>query len=148
MTKPLYDEDPEPSERFPAGLLYVPFRPGPSGHTTLRLFRTPPGRRTAVGFTSRRRLVTTLGAGQAWIRLATPALRALAEPLGVTTLTVDPQFTAPAAAPERAAPAAPNRAVPAVQDRAVPAVQDRAVPAVQDGAVSAAPAPASALRVG
>ncbi len=76
MTEPLYDEDPEPSERFPAGLLYVPFRPGPSGRTTLRLFRTPLGRRTAVGFTSRRRLVTTLGAEQAWLRVAAPALRA------------------------------------------------------------------------
>ncbi|MFH8531769.1 SAV_915 family protein [Streptomyces tendae] len=127
MTEPLYDEDPEPSERFPAGLLYVPFRPGPCGHTTLRLFRTPLGRRTAVGFTSRRRLVTTLGTEQAWIRLAAPTLRALAEPLGVTTLTVDPQFTAPAAAPERATAAAP---------------------AAPDRAASAAPAPASALRVG
>ncbi|MGW4572148.1 SAV_915 family protein [Streptomyces tendae] len=127
MTEPLYDEDPEPSERFPAGLLYVPFRPGPCGHTALRLFRTPLGRRTAVGFTSRRRLVTTLGTEQAWIRLAAPALRALAEPLGVTTLTVDPQFTAPAAAPERARAAAP---------------------AAPDRAASAAPAPASALRVG
>lgn len=127
MTEPLYDEDPEPSERFPAGLLYVPFRPGPCGHITLRLFRTPLGRRTAVGFTSRRRLVTTLGTEQAWIRLAAPALRALAEPLGVTTLTVDPQFTAPAAAPERATAAAP---------------------AAPDRAASAAPAPASALRVG
>ncbi|WP_282084156.1 SAV_915 family protein [Streptomyces tendae] len=107
MTEPLYDEDPEPSERIPAGLLYVPFRPGPCGHTTLRLFRTPPGRRTAVGFTSQRRLAATLGAEQAWIRLAAPALRALAAPLGVTALTVDPQFTAPAAVPDRAAPAAP-----------------------------------------
>ncbi|BET51654.1 hypothetical protein RGQ21_66360 [Kitasatospora aureofaciens] len=137
MTEPLYDEDPEPSERFPAGLLYVPFRPGPCGHITLRLFRTPLGRRTAVGFTSRRRLVTTLGTEQAWIRLAAPApaLRALAEPLGVTTLTVDPQFTAPAAAPERATAAAP-------------AAPDRAASAAPDRAASAAPAPASALRVG
>ncbi|MFJ6066761.1 SAV_915 family protein [Streptomyces tendae] len=140
MTEPLYDEDPEPSERSPAGLLYVPFRPGPSGRTTLRLFRTPLGRRTAVGFTSRRRLVTALGADQAWIRLAAPALRALAEPLGVITLTVDPQFTAPAAAPERAAPAAPDRAAFAARDRASSAAQGRAA--------SAAPAPASALRVG
>lgn len=140
MTEPLYDEDPEPSERSPAGLLYVPSRPGPSGRTTLRLFRTPLGRRTAVGFTSRRRLVTTLGAEQAWIRLAAPALRALTAPLGVTTLTVDPQFTAPAAASERAAPAAPDRAAFASRDRASSAAQDRAP--------SAAPAPASALRVG
>ncbi|MFF0699786.1 SAV_915 family protein [Streptomyces tendae] len=148
MTEPLYDEDPEPSERFPAGLLYVPFRPGPSGRTTLRLFRTPLGRRTAVGFTSRRRLVTTLGAEQAWLRLAAPALRALTAPLGVITLTVDPQFTAPAAAPERAAPAAPDRAAPVAQDRAASAAPDRAASDAQDRAASAAPASASALRVG
>jgi hypothetical protein len=106
MTEPLYGEDPEPSEPFPAGPLYVPVRPGPSGCTT-RLFRTPLGRRTSVGFTSERRLVTTLGADQAWVRLAEPALRALTAPLGVTTVTVDPQFTAPAPAPAGAAPAEP-----------------------------------------
>ncbi|MET7566281.1 hypothetical protein ABZV15_42155, partial [Streptomyces sp. NPDC005246] len=33
------------------------------------------------------------------IRLSEPALRALAAPLGVTTLTVDPQFSAPATTP-------------------------------------------------
>ncbi|MFD5052008.1 SAV_915 family protein [Streptomyces tendae] len=148
MTEPLYDEDPEPSERSPAGHLYVPFRPGPSGRTTLRLLRTPLGRRTAVGFTYRRRLVTTLGAEQAWIRLAAPALRALTAPLGVTTLTVDPQFTAPAAASERAAPAASNRAAPAAPDRAAPVAPNRAASDAQDRAASAAPAPASALRVG
>ncbi|MFF2205639.1 SAV_915 family protein [Streptomyces sp. NPDC058145] len=102
MAELLYGEDPEPSDRFPAGPLYVPVRPGPSG-CAARLFRTPLGARTAVGFTSERRLVATLGAGQAWIRLATPALRALTAPLGVTTLTVDPQFTAPAPRPVPAA---------------------------------------------
>ncbi|MFD4259670.1 SAV_915 family protein [Streptomyces sp. NPDC058534] len=102
MAQPLYGEDPEPSERFPAGPLYVPVRPGPSGCTT-RLFRTPLGRRTAVAFTSERTLAATLGPGQAWIRLAEPALRALTAPLGVTTVTLDPQFAAPAAAPAGAA---------------------------------------------
>lgn len=92
------DDDPEPSDRFPAGPLYVPVRPGPSG-CAARLFRTPLGDRTAVGFTSERRLTATLGPGQAWIRLAGPALRALAAPLGVTTVTVDPLFTAPPATP-------------------------------------------------
>ncbi|MEU6769831.1 SAV_915 family protein [Streptomyces sp. NPDC046759] len=87
------NEDPELSDRFPAGPLFVPVRPGPSGCVT-RVFRTPLGERTAVGFTSEDRLIATLGAGQAWIRLAEPALRALAEPLGFTTVTVDPQFTA------------------------------------------------------
>ncbi|GAA4815148.1 SAV_915 family protein [Streptomyces ziwulingensis] len=106
MTDPLYGEDPEPSELSPAGLLYVPVRPGPSARAT-RLFRTPLGRRTAVGFTSERRLVATLGSEQAWIRLAEPALRALTAPLGVTTVTVNPQFTAPAPAPVGATPAEP-----------------------------------------
>ncbi|MEU9331548.1 SAV_915 family protein [Streptomyces sp. NPDC048290] len=91
-------DDPEPGERLPDGPLYVPVRPGPSGCAT-RLFRTPLGDRTAVAFTSARRLTATLGAGQPWIRLAAPALRALVAPLGVTSLTVDPQLSAPAAAP-------------------------------------------------
>ncbi|WP_327371251.1 SAV_915 family protein [Streptomyces sp. NBC_01217] len=90
-----FPEDPEPSERFPAGLLHVPVRSGPSGCTT-RFFRTPLGGRTAVGFTSAAKLTATLGADQACIRLSEPALRALAAPLGVTALTVDPQFSAPA----------------------------------------------------
>ncbi|MFE4667964.1 SAV_915 family protein [Streptomyces sp. NPDC056716] len=91
------DDDPEPSDRFPGGPLYVPVRPGPSG-CAARFFRTPLGDRTAVAFTSERRLTATLGAGQPWIRLAEPALRALSEPLGVTALTVDPQLSAPAPA--------------------------------------------------
>ncbi|MER6027338.1 SAV_915 family protein [Streptomyces sp. NPDC001851] len=93
-------EDPEPSDPVPAGPLYVPVRPGPSG-CTARLFRTPLGGRTAVGFTTEHRLTATFGPGQPWIRLAEPALRALTAPLGVTALTVDPRFTAPAAAPAR-----------------------------------------------
>ncbi|MFF3446619.1 SAV_915 family protein [Streptomyces sp. NPDC002667] len=93
----LHGDDPDPSDRFPAGPLYVPVRPGPSG-CAARLFRTPLGERTAVGFTSERRLTATLGTDQAWIRLAESALRALTAPLGVTAVTVDPQFTAPAPA--------------------------------------------------
>jgi hypothetical protein len=95
MTATLICEDPEPSERVPAGPLYVPVRPGPLGDAAL-LFRTPLGGRTAVAFTSVRALADTLGAGQPWIRLAEPALRALAAPLGVTTITIDPQLMAPA----------------------------------------------------
>ncbi|GAA3836413.1 hypothetical protein GCM10022403_081210 [Streptomyces coacervatus] len=102
-----YGEDPEPSDRFPAGPLFVPVRPGPS-RCVARLFRTPLGGRTAVGFTSLRRLTATFGPGQAWIRLAEPALRALTAPLGVTTVTIDPQFTAPAPVP--VASAAPELA--------------------------------------
>ncbi|MFE4256871.1 SAV_915 family protein [Streptomyces sp. NPDC056910] len=95
MAELLYGEDPEPSERFPAGPLYVPVRPGPLGHAA-RLFRTPLGDRTAVGFTSERALTATLGTDQPWIRLAEPALRAMTAPLGAATVTVDPQLTAPA----------------------------------------------------
>jgi hypothetical protein len=92
MAELLCGEDPEPSDVFPAGPLFVPVRPGPSGCVT-RIFRTPLGDRTAIGFTSEHRLIATLGPEQAWIRLAEPALRALTAPLGVTTVTVDPQFT-------------------------------------------------------
>ncbi|MFJ9123940.1 SAV_915 family protein [Streptomyces sp. NPDC102340] len=95
MAQPVNDEDPEPSERFPAGPLYVPVRPGPLG-CAARLFRTPLGDRTAVGFTSERALTATLGAGQPWIRLSEPALRDMTAPLGAATVTVDPQLSATA----------------------------------------------------
>jgi hypothetical protein len=91
-----HSEDPEPCERVPAGLLFVPVRSGPAG-CTARFFRTPLGGRTAVGFTSAAKLTATLGTEQERIRLSEPALRALATPLGVTAITVDPQFSAPAA---------------------------------------------------
>jgi hypothetical protein len=88
-------EDPEPSQPVLTGLLLVPVRTGPAG-CSARFFRTPLGERTAVGFTTERRLTDTLGSGQSWIRLSAFALRTLAEPLGVTALTIDPQFSAPA----------------------------------------------------
>ncbi|MFD8208698.1 SAV_915 family protein [Streptomyces sp. NPDC059695] len=88
-----YSEDPEPSERVPAGPLLVPVRSGPAG-CSARLFRTPLGDRTAVGFTSEAGLAATLGPDHACVRLSEPALRALVAPLGVTALTVDPQFAA------------------------------------------------------
>ncbi|MFG2981830.1 SAV_915 family protein [Streptomyces sp. NPDC048258] len=94
----LYDDDPEPEERTPAGPLYVPARPG-DAHLVVRLFRTPLGTRTAVGFTSPDRLAAALGAAQPWIRLSEAALRAMAEPLGVNLLTVDPTLTAPPVTP-------------------------------------------------
>ncbi|WP_327368408.1 SAV_915 family protein [Streptomyces sp. NBC_01217] len=100
---------PEPLDPGPAGLLFVPVRPGPAAcrtGRTARFFRTPLGERTAVGFTSPHRLAATLGDAQPWIRLSEPALRALGLPLGVTALTVDPQLTAQA--PGRAAPPVPG----------------------------------------
>ncbi|MFB7176317.1 SAV_915 family protein [Streptomyces sp. NPDC056257] len=90
-----YDDDPEPEERVPAGPLYVPVLPGRT-EVAVRLFRTPLGARTAVGFTSAERLAATLGAGQRWIRLSEAALHAMAEPVGASLLTVDPTLTAPA----------------------------------------------------
>lgn len=109
MAEPLLGDDPEPLDRFPAGPLYVPVRPGPSGYAA-RLFRTALGDRTAIGFTSARRLTAVLGADQAWIRLAEPALRSMTTPLGIPTITVDRLFSAPA--PDPVEPAHP---VPALR---------------------------------
>ncbi|BDM73390.1 hypothetical protein HEK616_68770 [Streptomyces nigrescens] len=106
MSHHLYAEDPEPSDRVPAGPLFVPVRSGPAG-CTARLFRTPLGGRTAVGFTSAQRLAAALGGGQPWVRLSEPALRALAEPVGATALTVDPRLT-PEAPRATLAPGAPR----------------------------------------
>ncbi|AGP53928.1 SAV_915 family protein [Streptomyces rapamycinicus] len=104
MNDRLYGDDPEPDEPVPAGrVLYVPVRPGPVG-CAVRLFRTPRGGRTAVGFSTRGRLAAVLGARQPWIRLGEPALRALAEPLGATSVTVDPRL-----AVRDIAPSAPER---------------------------------------
>ncbi|MEU5974816.1 SAV_915 family protein [Streptomyces sp. NPDC047315] len=98
----------DPHEHGPAGPLYVPVRLGSAGGHQLRFMRTPLGVRTAVAFTSPRRLTAALGADARWIRLAEPALRTLAEPLGVTALTVDPQLSAPAPAVRRTPAAAPQ----------------------------------------
>ncbi|MGP3938189.1 MULTISPECIES: SAV_915 family protein [Streptomyces] len=104
MTNRLYGDDPEPDEPVPAGrVLYVPVRPGPAGRA-VRIFRTPHGGRTAVGFSTRRQLTAVLGTRQPWIRLGEPALRALTEPLGATSLTVDPRL-----AVREVAPPAPER---------------------------------------
>ncbi|MGW4031350.1 SAV_915 family protein [Streptomyces sp. NPDC004838] len=115
----------DPDELRPAGPLYVPVRLGSAGGRQLRFMRTPLGVRTAVGFTSRERLAAVLGEDQRWIRLAAPALRTLAEPLGVTTLTVDPQLTAPALAPQgdpvSGRPARPAR--PVRREHTAPPVQ-------------------------
>ncbi|WP_424216242.1 SAV_915 family protein (plasmid) [Streptomyces sp. BI20] len=103
-----YDDDPEPEERVPAGPLYVPVRSG-SAPVVVRLFRTPLGARTAVGFTTPELLAATLGAGQPSIRLSASALRAMTAPLGAALLTVDPTLTAPAARPAPTAGPAPVR---------------------------------------
>ncbi|PWK64527.1 hypothetical protein BCL76_115171 [Streptomyces sp. CG 926] len=96
-----YEDDPEPEEPVPAGPLYVPVRPGNSvgSGTVIRLFRTPLGVRTAVGFTRVERLAATLGEGQEYIRLSETLLRELCETLGAELVTVDPTLSAPAATP-------------------------------------------------
>ncbi|MBT2545223.1 hypothetical protein J7E99_32095 [Streptomyces sp. ISL-44] len=93
-----YEDDPDPEERVPAGPLCVPVRPG-TAEVVLRMFRTPLGDRTAVGFTRPDLLAATLGAEQPWIRLSESALRALASPLGVCLVTIDPALSAPAVTP-------------------------------------------------
>ena len=142
MTDPTYTDDPEPSDRLPAGLLYVPVRPGPHG-CAARMFRTPLGGRTAVGFTTHRRMTAVLGRDQACTRLSVPALRALAEPLGVTTLTVDPQLAARPARHEgtpaaEAAPAAPARKAPAPEPPARPSRDPRTAGLLRVTAAAAA----------
>ncbi|WP_243638860.1 SAV_915 family protein [Streptacidiphilus pinicola] len=98
MTVHLAGDDSEPVDHLPTGLLLVPVRSGPAG-AVLRLFRSPLGERTAVGFSSRRQLAAVLGPEQTAVELAEPALRAMADALGVGRITVDPQLAAaPAAA--------------------------------------------------
>ncbi|MFC8226085.1 SAV_915 family protein [Streptomyces sp. NPDC057287] len=89
-----YESDPEPEEPLPAGRLYVPVRPGDGARTAIRLFRTPLGTRTAVGFTTSERLARTLGGKQAYVQLSEGLLRALCAPLGAHLLTVDPALSA------------------------------------------------------
>ncbi|MFD7631795.1 SAV_915 family protein [Streptomyces sp. NPDC059851] len=90
-----YEDDPEPEERIPAGLLCVPVRPGTRTEAVIRLFRTPLGTRTAVGFTSPARLAAVLGAVHPYIRLSYTALHRMCEPLGAGLVTVDPALSAP-----------------------------------------------------
>ncbi len=93
-------DDGEPSHPDREEPLYVPVRPCPGGFS-LRVYRTPLDTRTVVAFTSRRRLADCLGQAVPSVRLALPAVRSLAAPLGVTLVSVDPQLTAP---PVRPAP--------------------------------------------
>ncbi|MFF7729419.1 SAV_915 family protein [Streptomyces sp. NPDC008001] len=86
-------EPSHPAGRTDARPLYVPVRRCACGFA-LRVFRSPLGERTAVAFTTERRLSDVLGPDQAAVRLALPAVRALASPLGVDQVSVDPQLTA------------------------------------------------------
>ncbi|MGW5847493.1 SAV_915 family protein [Streptomyces sp. NPDC055254] len=144
-----YEDDPEPEERVPAGLLYVPARPG-GARVVVRLFRTPLGARTAVGFTSPGRLADTLGAEQPWIRLSGAALRALAEPLGAVPLTVDPTLTAPPVtpAPEPAAEPEPGTGATATATATATAGASAAAEPATGPAAGPAAGPAGAVRRG
>ncbi|MFE5486020.1 SAV_915 family protein, partial [Streptomyces sp. NPDC056527] len=115
-----YADDPEPEEQVPAGPLYVPVRPGSGTETVIRLFRTPLGARTAVGFTRTSRLTEVLGEAQPYIRLSESVLRTLCVPLGADLVTVDPTLSAPAVpttthTPDLRTDARPERAVRAVR---------------------------------
>ncbi|MEV4927250.1 SAV_915 family protein [Streptomyces roseoverticillatus] len=88
--EPRHGSGPHPTS---TGRLFVPVGKRRSVHL-IRLFRTPLGGRTVIGFTSRARLAGELGDDQACVELAEPTLRALAEPLGVTRLIVDPHLVA------------------------------------------------------
>ncbi|MFK0255166.1 SAV_915 family protein [Streptomyces sp. NPDC090445] len=116
-----YEDDPEPEERIPAGLLYVPVRPGSCTGAVIRLFRTPLGTRTAVGFTTAARLTAVLGTGHPYIRLSDAVLRVMCEPLGAGLVTVDPALSAPPVTP------VPAQAPDAADEAGVPAgARDRA----------------------
>ncbi|WP_329493495.1 SAV_915 family protein [Kitasatospora herbaricolor] len=90
----------EPEE--PRPVLHVPVRAVGTGYA-LRLFKQRDGSRCAVAFTSATALTMLLGPTQRSVRLAEPALRALATPLGTTTLVIDPQLVAPPVVPPAAA---------------------------------------------
>jgi hypothetical protein len=87
----------------PAGtrtMLCVPVGGG-QGDPAIRVFRTPLGAPTAVGFSTTAQLHAVLGADHRWVHLADAALRSLVAPLGVTSLVVDPTFAAPVPAEPR-----------------------------------------------
>lgn len=69
--------------------LFVPVHQGRFS-SSLRLFRTAAGRRTAVAFSSPLRVAAVLGSEQAWVRLTEPALRGMLRDLDVTGVVVDP----------------------------------------------------------
>lgn len=114
----------------PAPALVVPVGAGPE--PVVRLFRTPLGAPTAVAFTTAERLHRVLGADQAWLHLAEPALRSMVGPLGVAQVVVDPTLVAPASTPSTV----PSRDVPS---SAVPAAPPTAVPTAAPTAAPTAP---------
>lgn len=80
--------------------LYVPVRAG-TAWLVVRMYRTPLGERTAVGFTSRDRLEATLGPDQPWALMGESLLLEVAATQGVAALRIDPTLVAPASQPLR-----------------------------------------------
>ncbi|WP_127782859.1 SAV_915 family protein [Rhodococcus sp. X156] len=101
----------------PRVVLFVPVHNGNLG-PVIRLFHTPMGAPTAVGFTTANQLTDVLGDTQQWIRLAEPALRAMVGPLGVAQLVIDPTLAARAAAPTTHTPAAAPTTTAVITHRA------------------------------
>lgn len=69
--------------------LWVPVKKSAFGTVSVKLARTPDGRRAGVGFTSAAGLSRVFGASQPSIRISLPALKAMLAPLGVTGVEVD-----------------------------------------------------------
>lgn len=114
--------------------MYVPVRRGPAG-AVIRLWRTPVGTRTAVAFTTDRRLRSVLGPTHPWIRLSEAALRRMAEPLGAVHLTVDPLLTARPPAAWSAQPATPSATATAPAAATGSAAEPMAEPPIEPEAV-------------
>ncbi|SJZ40628.1 SseB protein N-terminal domain-containing protein [Marinactinospora thermotolerans DSM 45154] len=81
-----------------AAVLFVPVHEG-KGAVALRSARLGSGERVVPAFTTAPRLRAAMGAGQRWIRLAEPAVRALTAPLGISRLWIDPLVVASGPAP-------------------------------------------------
>ncbi|WP_214321874.1 SAV_915 family protein [Nonomuraea sediminis] len=77
---------------MPEPRLFVPVRMGAYG-SSLRLFRTASGKRTAVAFSSPVRLAKVLGTRQQWVQLTEPALRDMLTDLDVIGIVIDPAGT-------------------------------------------------------
>jgi hypothetical protein len=72
-------------------LYLVPVREGRAGTACLQTGQLSSGEPVGLAFTSEASILMTLGPSQHWIRLAPAALRALLEPLGITSIRVDPR---------------------------------------------------------
>ncbi|MFI6740215.1 SAV_915 family protein [Nonomuraea sp. NPDC050451] len=72
--------------------MFVPVRVGTCA-STLRLFRTASGKRTAVAFSSALKPANVLGADQPWALLTAPALHSMIAGLDIIGIVIDPART-------------------------------------------------------